>query len=40
MYLDEYVAAVMLGLLDCYVVSEGGAETGSLSLHGLVAAAY
>ena len=37
--LDKYVAAVVLGLLDCYVVSEGGAERGSLSTRELVAAA-
>ena len=30
--LDKYVAAVVPGLLDCYVVSEGGAEIGSLSI--------
>lgn len=32
-------AAVALGLLDCCVVSEVGAERGSLSVHGPVAAA-
>ena len=43
LYLDKCAAAAaaaVFGLLDCCVISEGGAETGSLPLLGLVAVEY
>lgn len=44
MYHDKYsaaaAAAAVLGLPDCYVVSGGGAETGSLPKLELVAVGY